>query len=307
MDDGRNIEMRNIRCIFSHLRSVPSQQAKEELSMGATEPAVAAISPSGPMYSYEHEGDRQFATTLARGLEVLRCFTPLEPMLGNKEISVRTGLPKPTVSRLTYTLTKLGYLRHNMRLGKYQLGSAVLSIGYPLLASMSIRQIAQPFMKELADYCNGSVNMGIRDRLNMVYVEACRSGNISTLPDIGTAIPIAQSVIGRAFLYACTPAEREAVLNQMKVKEPEMLHKYQGSITKSLDEIRTRGFCIANGEIRREVNAVGVPMRRTVDGEIITFNCGMPSFVLKKGQLEDDIGPRLVAMVRNIEAAVGIH
>jgi DNA-binding IclR family transcriptional regulator len=153
--------------------------------MGATEPTVALSPPSGP-YSYEHEGDRQFATTLARGLEVLRCFTPGEPMLGNKEISVRTGLPKPTVSRLTYTLTKLGYLRHNMRMGKYQLGSAVLSIGYPLLASMSIRQIARPFMKELADYVNGSVNMGIRDRLNMVYVEACRSGNLTTLPDIGT-------------------------------------------------------------------------------------------------------------------------
>jgi len=28
---------------------------------------------------------------------------------------------------------------------------------------------------------------------------------------------------------------------------------------------------------------------------------------VKKGQLEDDIGPRLVAMVRNIEAAIGIH
>jgi DNA-binding IclR family transcriptional regulator len=55
------------------------------------------------------------------------------------------------------------------------------------------------------------------------------------------------------------------------------------------------------------VHAVGVPMRRSVDGEIVTFNCGVPAFILKKGQLEDDIGPRLVAMVRNIEAAVGIH
>jgi DNA-binding IclR family transcriptional regulator len=96
--------------------------------MGAPEP-TAPLSAPPATFSYEHEGDRQFATTLARGLEVLRCFTPLEPLLGNKEISVRTGLPKPTVSRLTYTLTKLGYLRHNMRLGKYQLGSAVLSIG----------------------------------------------------------------------------------------------------------------------------------------------------------------------------------
>ncbi len=47
--------------------------------------------------------------------------------------------------------------------------------------------------------------------------------------------------------------------------------------------------------------------RRSVDGEIVTFNCGVPAFVLKKGQLEDDIGPRLVSMVRNIEAALGIH
>lgn len=274
--------------------------------MGASEPTVSLTPPQGA-YSYEHEGDRQFATTLARGLEVLRCFTPVEPMLGNKEISVRTGLPKPTVSRLTYTLTKLGYLRHNMRLGKYQLGSAVLSIGYPLLASMNIRQIARPFMKELADYVNGSVNMGVRDRLNMVYVEACRSGNLTTLPDIGTSVPIAQSVMGRAFLFACTPPEREAVLNQMKVKEPDMLRKYQTAITKGLEDVRGKGYCVSSGDLRREVHAVGVPMRRSVDGEIVTFNCGVPAFILKKGQLEDDIGPRLVAMVRNIEAAVGIH
>jgi len=275
--------------------------------MGAPE-ANAPLSPAGTTYSYEHEGDRQFATTLARGLEVLRCFTPLEPMLGNKEISVRTGLPKPTVSRLTYTLTKLGYLRHNMRLGKYQLGSAVLSIGYPLLASMSVRQVARPFMKELADYTAGSVSMGIRDRLNMVYVESSRNGNTLTmLPDIGTAVPIAQAAIGRAFLAACTPPEREAVLNQIKVKEPELHRKFRPAIDKSLEDIRSRGFCVSIGELRREVSAVAVPMRRTVDGEIIAFNCGVPSFTLKKGQLEEDIGPRLVAMVRNIEAALGIH
>ena len=55
-------------------------------------------------------GDRKFITALARGLEVLRAFTPTEGLLGNGEIAERTGLPKPTVSRLTYTLTKLGYL-----------------------------------------------------------------------------------------------------------------------------------------------------------------------------------------------------
>jgi DNA-binding IclR family transcriptional regulator len=252
--------------------------------------------------------DRSFVVALSRGLDVLRAFHPNDGLLGNQEIAARTGLPKPTVSRLTYTLTKLGYLRHNMRLGKYQLGSAVLSIGYPLLASMNVRQVARPMMKELADYCNGWVSMGVRDRLNMVYVETCRSGNgITTLPDIGTSVPISQSVIGRAFLAACTPPEREAVLNQMKVKDPEAHRKYRAHIDKSLEDIRARGFCASMGELRREHFAVGVPMRRTVDGEIVAFNCIVPAFMVKKGQLEDDLGPRLVAMVRNIEASLGLH
>ena len=184
----------------------------------------------------------------------------------------------------------------------------MLSIGYPLLASMSVRQVARQHMKELADQTHGSVSMGIRDRLNIVYVESSRSGNgITTLPDIGTSVPIAQSVIGRAFLAACTPPEREAVLNQMKVKEPEAYRKYLTSVNKALEDIRARGFCASMGEVRREHFAVGVPMRRTVDGEIVAFNCAVPAFMMKKGQLEDDIGPRLVAMVRNIEASLGLH
>jgi DNA-binding IclR family transcriptional regulator len=173
---------------------------------------------------------------------------------------------------------------------------------------MNVRHVARPLLKELADYCNGSVSMGVRDRLNMVYVESCRSGNgLTTLPDIGTSVPISHSVIGRAFLAACTPPEREAVLNQMKVKEPEAHRKYRAPIDKSLEDIRARGFCASSGELRREVHAVGVPMRRTVDGEIVAFNCIVPAFMVKKGQLEDDLGPRLVAMVRNIEANLGLH
>ena len=65
--------------------------------------------------------DRKFVTALARGLEVLRVFTPTEGLLGNGEIAERTGLPKPTVSRLTYTLTKLGYLSHVERLANTSL------------------------------------------------------------------------------------------------------------------------------------------------------------------------------------------
>ena len=39
----------------------------------------------------DYEGARQFATPLARGLELLRCFTPEEPVLGTKDLAQRLG------------------------------------------------------------------------------------------------------------------------------------------------------------------------------------------------------------------------
>ncbi|HEX8478422.1 MAG TPA: helix-turn-helix domain-containing protein, partial [Telluria sp.] len=53
----------------------------------------------------EQPADRQFVSALARGLEILRCFRPGESLLSNSEMARRTGMPKPTISRLTHTLT----------------------------------------------------------------------------------------------------------------------------------------------------------------------------------------------------------
>ena len=69
------------------------------------------------------------------------------------------GLPKPTVSRLTYTLSRLGFLHADRRMQKYQVGNAVLALGYPLLGSMTWRHLARPMMNDLADHAAGSVSV----------------------------------------------------------------------------------------------------------------------------------------------------
>ena len=78
----------------------------------------AAADPELIVFSDDEEGkDRQFVNALARGLEVLRCFRPGEVFLSNADMAKRTAIPKPTISRLTYTLTKLGYLNYSDSLG----------------------------------------------------------------------------------------------------------------------------------------------------------------------------------------------
>ncbi len=108
--------------------------------------------------------DRNFVVALSRGLDVLRAFQPSDGLLGNQEIAARTNLPKPTVSRLTYTLTKLGYLTPVPRFEKYQLAPAAMALGYAALANLGVRHLSEPFREELMRATGGAVAIGGRDR-----------------------------------------------------------------------------------------------------------------------------------------------
>lgn len=252
----------------------------------------------------EGQKDRQFVTALARGLEILRCFRPGEQYLGNQEIVSRTGLPKATVSRLTYTLTKLGYLGYSERMGKYHLASGVLSLGYALVTNSDLRHVARPLMQDLAEHAQASVALGARDRLHMVYVENCRSSSTLTLRlDVGSRVPIATTAMGRAFLTALPQSERDYLLDLIRSKDPENWSKIRTGVEQAQKDVEDRGFTISIGEWQKDVNAVGAPLI-TPDGNPMGLNCGGPAFQLRRHMLEDDIGPRLVHLASNIRAGL---
>lgn len=249
--------------------------------------------------------DRQFVVALARGLEVLRAFTPKDNILGNQDIAAITHLPKPTVSRLTHTLTRLGYLTYSERLGKYQLGTAVLSLGYAALANIGVRQIARPFMQELADYANASVSLGSRDRLNMVYVEHCRSDATVTLRlDLGSRIPVETTAMGRALLAALPASERQYLMDHAAKHDPKNWPRIKTGIEQAVEDYRNHGFVISAGEWQSDVHAVGVPLVPPDGSPILALNCGGPAFLFDRKRLTEDLGPRLVNLVRNVEAAL---
>jgi DNA-binding IclR family transcriptional regulator len=250
-------------------------------------------------------GDRKFITALARGLEVLRAFTPTESLLGNGEIAERTGLPKPTVSRLTYTLTKLGYLAHVERLAKYQLAPAALALGYTALANIRIRQLARTHMQELADYAGAVVALGTRDRLDLIYLELARSKHGAMLRLIqGSRLPIATTAMGRALIAGMPEAERTWLLGYIKRQEGKNWPKVKAGIERALRDFEARGFVVSLGDWERDINAIGVPLTAPDGSGVYAFNCGAPGFQFTRERLEGDIGPRLVNMVRNVEVAL---
>ena len=254
-----------------------------------------------PIAEMRDKNDRQFVTALARGLELLRCFTPQHPYLGNQDLSQMTGLPKGTITRLTYTLVKLGYLKQSTMSSKYQLSAGVLAFGYTMMANISVNNLVTPYMEELAEYANSAVAMATRDRLLMVYLNVVQSEGTTTMRrNVGSYLPIHSSSMGRACLASMPPAEQEYILNAIRSKHKEDWIKIRRGLDKAFKDYEDYGYCFSISEWQKDVNAVATALMHPTEG-LLTFNCGAPSFMLSRTKLEEDIAPRLLHMKNNIE------
>lgn len=252
--------------------------------------------------------DRSFGIAISRAFDVLRCFTPQRSLLGNSDIVKYTGLPKATVSRLTFTLEELGYLYRLVPIGKYRLGWGVVSLGYPLLTSMPLRQIARPAMHALAMQARVNVNMGTLHRLGVVYVESVRCDETSvTRPDIGATRELLTSSIGRALILSMDAERSVATMNSAQIAFPDVFKATAARLEQARRSIVARGFCVSDSETQVGYQAISVPMRVASHEEPLAFNCAVPSHQLRKGQIENDIGPKLVAMVRMLESQLGVR
>lgn len=248
--------------------------------------------------------DRNFVTALARGLEVLGCFRRGEGLLGNQEIATRCGLPKSTVSRLTHTLTELGYLHHVSELGRYRLGSAVLALGSAMLGGLDIRRLARPLMRDLAEETGAVVALGMRDRRSVVYLELARGNSaISLNLEVGTRISLTSSAMGRAWWAACTALEREQAIREMQAEEEKRLRQI---VDQALAEQQQHGCCCSFGDWQPDVNAIALGFRPGGGMPPMVVNCGAPSFIVSPEDLLQRAKPRLVQLVARLEHSMDL-
>jgi DNA-binding IclR family transcriptional regulator len=217
-------------------------------------------------------------------------------------------LPKPTVSRLTYTLTLLGYLSRDAALQKYRLGPGVLSLGHPLLASMQVRQLAKPLMEALARKTGCSVNLGVRDRANVVYVDSVRAdASNQHLPDIGSSRPLLPTAIGRALILACPTAERTAILNHLKLHDRDMFDAFGAVWAADCKLFAARGYTHSRGDWKQDIHSVAVPIRQRPGEAPLGMNCTLADHCAQKDRLVRDVVPLLKDAARQLEAAQGLR
>ena len=243
---------------------------------------------------------------LARGLALLRIVGEASEPLTNRELAEATSIPKATVSRLAATLVAAGYLRQAADSERFSLGPALLDLSNRYLRHFDFRAVARPHLIALSEFAGASVHMGVRDDLDILIIDSLRprSALITSRIEVGSRMTIATSAAGRAYLASLEPAERDVMLERIRLASGEGWAALEPRLLAGIDEHARLGYCSSFGEWHPHIHALGFSVRGP-RGERYAFSCGGPAYLLPRELMLAQVAPKLLETVALIRAEIG--
>lgn len=251
------------------------------------------------------DNDRHFVTALARGIQILRCFTQNQDELRVSEIARLTALPQPTVWRLCHTLIRLKYLQSARSGDRLRLGIGALALGYSALSRVETYDAFKPAMEAIADKYGVAVSLAAPDGLRMIYLQRCR-GTSAFGRDlhVGSRVPILNTALGWAYLATLPAHERAEILEQLIAENAELWQRLEPAFDQALRDCAEKGYLLNLGAFQSEINAVAVPIVPRDGANVLALNCSGLVSVLSKDMLEQKIMPQLREIAETIKAYI---
>lgn len=259
------------------------------------------ISPTPPTETRQPTGG---VRVLSRGLLILCAFEPDNRWLTNSELATCTGLPKPTVSRLTANLLEAGYLQYTAQRAAYRLAPAILALGFAAALHRDFVVLARPLMQQFADEHQVSVVLASPDARSMVCNDVTHGRDMLFTLRVraGSHLRIDQSALGRAFVGAMGDAEREAFMDKLSTNDAQAWQSLSDTLPDAVAEMSRSGYCVAAGTLESGINGVAVVIDTPEGPHTYALGCAAPANALAVERLEAEVAPGLLALKARLEA-----
>jgi IclR family pca regulon transcriptional regulator len=206
---------------------------------------------------------------LERGLAVIQAFSHATPSMTLSEVARQTGISRATARRILLTLEELGFVRSDGR--RFTLSPRILSLGWAYLSSLSLWEVAQPFMQELSAEVQETCSATTLDLPDIVFVARVPSRRILMMSlGVGSRLPAYATAMGRVLLAGLPDEEVAAhlashpleALTDRTTTDPERLRAIVGAV-------REQGFALVDEELELGLRSLSVPLRTTDDGRTL--------------------------------------
>jgi IclR family transcriptional regulator, pca regulon regulatory protein len=226
----------------------------------------------------ERMNERDFVTSFARGLEVIRVFTRNRPKMSLSDVAKATGMTRATVRRFLLTLEHEGYVAFDGKL--FSLTPKVLELGISALSSMDIWDVVQPIMDDLADRVKESVFSAVLDGHNVMYVARSMSSSriVSIGIHIGSRAPAHCASTGRVLLAALPDDVLQDYLDKTRLVQltPHTVTS-KVKLRDAIEETRRQGWSIVDQELEVGLRSLSVPIRNRFGTTVAALNVCCPT------------------------------
>lgn len=210
--------------------------------------------------------------SLYKALEILNCFIQ-KPRLGVTEISELLDLNKSNVHNILTTFKAMGYLEQDEESGKYYLGIGVFQLCQAAGDRFGIRNVAIPFMQEIADTTGEMVYLAVPHEDEVLYLEAIYPVEAFNLMRVilGERAKMFCTGIGKAMLANLPENVREEYISRELPAYTENTITDPEKLREELGKIRKKGYAVDNMEHEFGVKCVAMPVfnrRGEVEGAI---------------------------------------
>lgn len=238
--------------------------------------------------------DRHFVAVVGKALNLLGVFKGSASELTNQELAEALDMPRSSVARLTHTLTKLGYLESGHSKASYKYGPSITRLALTALRDYSLSRRIRPLMEEAAKATGAAISIGVRDGLDIFFLENVRGPSALVLNiEAGGRIPIHNSSYGYAYLGSCSIQERANLVADIKKSGLLNDDELEALIDKSAEQLERLGYCLNIGQWHPDVSAIAIPVHRPNGNSPFIVGCGGSSSSLNEERLALEVYPQL--------------
>lgn len=286
------------------MAKAPDIKNREAPPKGSGRTGLMTAAPDEVDDAAEAGNSRDYVTSLARGLEVLRAFNRTRRKMTLSEVAAETGNTRAGARRILLTLVREGYAVADGRL--FDLTPQVLELGFSVLSSKGTWDVARPFIEHLSEAIRESVSAAVLDEYSVVYVNGTQFHRV-----ISVGI-----TLGRRFPAHCTATGRILLAALPEEKWPEMLDAIPltqmtdrtvsdpVAFRAILEDVRDKGWCLVNQELEIGLMSIAVPVRLSSGAIIGAVNVGIPTLRMTAEGMITEILPKLQTTVDNIQHAL---
>ncbi|MES2973702.1 MAG: helix-turn-helix domain-containing protein [Pseudomonadota bacterium] len=252
------------------------------------------------------EPGSDFVEALAHGIAVLECWQGTDVWLSNSELAARSGLTRPTVSRLASVLEDLGYLAREGNRGRLRLTGATLGLGFGSALSTGSTIPAKAELEELACELDVYAALSIRriDKVQIIENVASPLHPDAVLNDVGAMLPMCRSASGLAAMSALPEQDMSPLLVRMQAHYGDRWASLERRLAAKRQEYSSKGYCTSVAMLSQNVGAVAVPIMPAGSNDIFVLACGMPARDFYPERVERSIAPKMLKAARALRESM---